>query len=107
MILLELLYHMLKECHTLRGRKLTHLTSNDGHTLFALAGTITGGFPLLADHAQWLEFAEKVCAVLYMVVSVLEQSHWPLSNPTSISIASLVESLMHKMVHVLTFVPSL
>ena len=99
-LLLELLYHMLREAHTLRGKKLTHLTRNDGHTLFALATSITGGFPLLAhaDHAQWVEFTEKGCGVLGEVLAVLAQAEWPMSPHTTITTASLVESLMHKMV---------
>lgn len=100
-ILLELLYHMLRQSHTLRAKKLAHLTTNDGHTLFTLASTIIGGFPLLeqASHTQWVEFTEKVCAVLYEATTVLEQTRWPSSSPSHISIASLVQSLLqHKMV---------
>ena len=114
-IMLELLYHMLKECHTLRGKKLTHLTANDGHTLLDLASTLMGGFPLLTQrgsHTQFLEFSEKVCAVLCEVVGVLEQARWPSFSPTPTptptstisTTTSLTESLMHKMVRIaLTF----
>lgn len=97
-ILLELLYQMLKESHPFRKKKLICLSCNSGQPLLTLATTITHHFPKLQgiDHTQGVELTEKVCAVMYELLGVVEQARWPQTQRTNVSVSWLVESLLGK-----------
>lgn len=86
---------MLRETHSLRKR-LVQLTCNNGHSLHTLASTIASGFPLhrKVGHTQRAEFAGKACGVMYGLVGVVEQAHWPLvKQRTKVSISWFTDTL--------------